>query len=148
MLASVRDGDPNPDDNDLRGRGGDDNPAVPPQPQSPRKDRLGGRGLAASLLLRLSPTHLPRLLRPLPYIAAWFTTSLGLSVYNKFLFGRRHLDFEFPLLTSAVHMCVQFACAAAALRFLRPDLAPARAPPPVAFVTRVVPCALATALDI
>ncbi|KAI9358307.1 triose-phosphate transporter family-domain-containing protein [Zopfochytrium polystomum] len=87
-------------------------------------------------------------LTPLPYIVLWFLLSLTLSVYNKTLFGGSALNFQYPLMTTAVHMCVQFACAAAALRWVRPDWRPKRLPEPRDYFARIVPCGVATGLDI
>ncbi|POS88375.1 hypothetical protein EPUL_000926 [Erysiphe pulchra] len=41
-------------------------------------------------------------------IALWYTFSLFISIYNKWMFDPTHLDFHFPLFTTCLHMIVQF----------------------------------------
>jgi hypothetical protein len=42
------------------------------------------------------------------FILLWYTFSLLLSLYNKWMFAPGHLDFPFPLFVSGLHMAVQF----------------------------------------
>jgi solute carrier family 35 protein C2 len=56
-------------------------------------------------------------------IALWYTFSISISVYNKWMFSKENLDFHFPLFTTSLHMVVQFTCASAVL-FLFPQLRP------------------------
>lgn len=56
-------------------------------------------------------------------IALWYTFSISISVYNKWMFSKENLDFHFPLFTTSLHMVVQFTCASAVLYFL-PHLRP------------------------
>lgn len=51
-------------------------------------------------------------------IGLWYTFSISISVYNKWMFSEDNLDFHFPLFTTSLHMVVQFACASAVLFFL------------------------------
>jgi len=60
-----------------------------------------------------SPTALKRsLLRRIVHIFAlillWYTFSLLLSLYNKWMFAPGHLNFPFPLFVTSLHMVVQF----------------------------------------
>ena len=56
-------------------------------------------------------------------IALWYTFSISISVYNKWMFSKENLDFHFPLFTTSLHMVVQFTCASVVLYFL-PHLRP------------------------
>ncbi|KAI5868313.1 triose-phosphate transporter family-domain-containing protein [Durotheca rogersii] len=99
-------------------------------------------------------------------IGLWYTFSLSISLYNKWMFDSGQLNFAFPLFTTATHMLVQFSLASLVLYFvpsLRPgntthssDLGRSRheAGPerPIMtkmfYLTRIGPCAAATGLDI
>ncbi|KAM0719104.1 hypothetical protein Q7P37_005009 [Cladosporium fusiforme] len=50
-------------------------------------------------------------------IGMWYTFSISISVYNKWMFSKDNLDFHFPLFTTSLHMVVQFTCASAVLFF-------------------------------
>nr|POE74410.1 putative transporter c22e12.01 [Quercus suber] len=106
-------------------------------------------------------------------IALWYSFSISISVYNKWMFSKENLDFHFPLFTTSLHMVIQFSLAATVLYF-RPALRPVRSqapgqghgaqqytsldptqpaqPPPMMtrwfYLTRISPCSTATALDI
>jgi len=41
-------------------------------------------------------------------ILLWYTFSLLLSLYNKWMFAPGHLNFPFPLFVTSLHMVVQF----------------------------------------
>jgi solute carrier family 35 protein C2 len=56
-------------------------------------------------------------------IALWYTFSISISVYNKWMFSKENLDFHFPLFTTSLHMVVQFTCASGVLYFF-PNLRP------------------------
>lgn len=65
-------------------------------------------------------------------IALWYTFSISISVYNKWMFSKDNLDFHYPLFTTSLHMVVQFTCATAVLFFfpqLRPGAAGGSADP-------------------
>lgn len=49
------------------------------------------------------------------YVLLWYAFSISLSVYNKWMFGGKGLDFPFPVLTTALHQAVQSCLAALAL---------------------------------
>ncbi|EME42399.1 hypothetical protein DOTSEDRAFT_54772 [Dothistroma septosporum NZE10] len=51
-------------------------------------------------------------------IALWYTFSISISVYNKWMFSSENLDFHFPLFTTSIHMLVQFSAAAVTIWFL------------------------------
>ncbi|KAK0753926.1 triose-phosphate transporter family-domain-containing protein [Schizothecium vesticola] len=95
-------------------------------------------------------------------IALWYTFSLSISLYNKWMFDPEKLNFAFPLFTTSVHMLVQFSLASIVL-FLFPSLRPqnaSRSDPTqrhdpekplmtkMFYLTRIGPCGLATGLDI
>lgn len=103
-------------------------------------------------------------------IAFWYCCSISISVYNKWMFSKKNLDFHYPLFTTSIHMLVQFALASAVLYFL-PHLRPRQiedtdytrldgadsdtnkpAVKPLMtrwfYLSRIGPCGSATALDI
>ncbi|KAF2724285.1 TPT-domain-containing protein [Polychaeton citri CBS 116435] len=51
-------------------------------------------------------------------IGLWYTFSISISVYNKWMFSKKNLDFHFPLFTTSFHMLVQFTLAALVLFFM------------------------------
>ena len=44
-------------------------------------------------------------------IALWYSFSISISVYNKWMFSKENLDFHFPLFVTSIHMIVQFLLA-------------------------------------
>ncbi|KAL8725837.1 MAG: hypothetical protein Q9181_006269 [Wetmoreana brouardii] len=102
-------------------------------------------------------------------IALWYLFSVSISVYNRWMFGPKTLDFKFPLFTTCMHMAVQFLLACTVLYFLphfrpRADSItnPKNHPPQphreqshskplmtrLFYLTRIGPCGTATGLDI
>ncbi|RKP37644.1 triose-phosphate transporter family-domain-containing protein, partial [Dimargaris cristalligena] len=80
-------------------------------------------------------------------IFIWYCFSTGLSLYNKWLFGKSQMDFSFPLFTSGLHMLIQFILAGAIMLCL-PGQRPRQTPSIRDYFTKVLPCAVATGLDI
>ncbi|KAI5300714.1 Triose-phosphate Transporter [Ascosphaera pollenicola] len=93
-------------------------------------------------------------------ILLWYFFSLSISVYNKWMFSSEHLNFEYPLFTTSLHMAVQFTLATTII-YLWPSLRPGGLSPsdgrPMElkqlisrqfYLTRLVPCGTATSLDI
>ncbi|KAK3175073.1 hypothetical protein OEA41_002319 [Lepraria neglecta] len=102
-------------------------------------------------------------------IASWYLFSLSISIYNKWMFDEKYLNFHFPLFTTCLHMLVQFCLATTVLYFiprLRPrsdsitnphnhfhvrrDVAQDEKPlmTRMFYLTRIGPCGAATGLDI
>ncbi|KAK3362157.1 triose-phosphate transporter family-domain-containing protein [Lasiosphaeria ovina] len=98
-------------------------------------------------------------------IGLWYFFSLCISLYNKWMFDPKKLNFPFPLFTTSMHMLVQFSLALLVLIFvpsLRPqnghrsdrgqsrhELEPEKPPMTKMFyLTRIGPCGVATGLDI
>ncbi|ERF71851.1 hypothetical protein EPUS_01766 [Endocarpon pusillum Z07020] len=105
-------------------------------------------------------------------ILLWYLFSLSISIYNKWMFDKGHLDFHFPLFTTSLHMLVQFCLSTTVLFFipsLRPshlsqpytrlptdptssdNIDPGKPKPvvtPLFWLTRLLPCGAATSLDI
>ncbi|KAL8829833.1 MAG: hypothetical protein Q9191_001785 [Dirinaria sp. TL-2023a] len=102
-------------------------------------------------------------------IAAWYAFSLSISIYNKWMFSPKYLDFHFPLFTTCMHMLVQFTLASLVLYFvprLRPRVDSITNPhnhdsaqeprtdtakplmTRLFYLTRIGPCGVATGLDI
>ncbi|KAJ3340712.1 Triose-phosphate Transporter [Gonapodya sp. JEL0774] len=102
------------------------------------------------------------------YIASWYSLSLTLSVFNKWMFGKPRpegiphvgvltswfnfsepYDYHYPLFTSAIHMAVQFLLSGIALGTVFRSWRPQQwFPPPKFYFVREFPCGLATGLDI
>lgn len=86
-------------------------------------------------------------------ILSWYTFSTLISVYNKWMFSTDKKNFSFPLFVTSFHMLMQFVLSSSAMK-LFPQLVPRRPngttshPSGIDWATKVVPCALATALDI
>ncbi|PWY99311.1 TPT-domain-containing protein [Testicularia cyperi] len=86
-------------------------------------------------------------------ILCWYTFSTAISVYNKWMFSADRHNFSFPLFVTSVHMFMQFGLSALVMR-LFPQVVPRRPngsrsrPSGANWIAKVVPCALATALDI
>lgn len=76
-----------------------------------------------------------------------------MNLYNSWLFSKKRYGFSYPLFVTSMHMIVQFALSSAALALFK-DIAPRgrngkRARPNAKdWLSKVVPCALATAIDI
>ena len=59
----------------------------------------------------LHPPSRPLLRRILTIVLLtllWYAFSLLLSLYNKWMFAPRHLNFPFPLFVTSIHMAMQF----------------------------------------
>lgn len=82
------------------------------------------------------------------YILGWYTLALGLSVYNKWLFGKETFAFPFPLFCTMVHMMIQFCCSFTVLTFISPQYRPTRRPSLHDYLTKVFPCGIASGMDI
>ncbi|KAI5797960.1 triose-phosphate transporter family-domain-containing protein [Peziza echinospora] len=57
------------------------------------------------------------------FIGLWYTFSLMISIYNKWMFSPEHLNFKFPLFVTCLHMLVQFSLASLVL-FAFPQFRP------------------------
>ncbi|KAI8828135.1 triose phosphate transporter [Chytriomyces cf. hyalinus JEL632] len=82
------------------------------------------------------------------YAISWYSTSLSLSLYNKWLFSQDHMNFAYPLFTSTIHMVIQFVISGACLLFIWPSMRPTHIPTPRDYFLKVLPCGMATGLDI
>ncbi|KAG0252730.1 Triose-phosphate Transporter [Mortierella polycephala] len=81
------------------------------------------------------------------YVFAWYGCSTSLSFYNKWLFSPNLHNFRFPLFTTCLHMVAQFALSSLTLSLI-PSLRPKKAPSAKDFGTKIMPCAVASGLDI
>ncbi|KAK9250824.1 triose-phosphate transporter family-domain-containing protein [Lipomyces tetrasporus] len=80
----------------------------------------------ASVPLRLESTNtilLKKIAINATFILLWYTFSLSLSLYNKWMFSGGHLDFRFPLFATSIHMVTQTILAGVILFFI-PRLRP------------------------
>lgn len=51
-------------------------------------------------------------------IVLWYSFSISISVYNKWMFSAENLDFHYPLFVTSLHMLVQFSLASGVLFFI------------------------------
>ncbi|KAK3052786.1 hypothetical protein LTR09_006269 [Extremus antarcticus] len=51
-------------------------------------------------------------------IVLWYSFSISISVYNKWMFSAENLDFHYPLFVTSLHMLVQFSLASGVLYFI------------------------------
>ncbi|GAA5802656.1 hypothetical protein HPULCUR_008130 [Helicostylum pulchrum] len=77
----------------------------------------------------------------------WYTFATILSVYNKWMFSAEYYGFQYPLFVTSFHMIVQFTFSGTSL-LLVPKLRPKKRPSVSDYMYKVLPCALATSLDI
>lgn len=87
------------------------------------------------------------------YILAWYFFSTALSIYNKNLMGKDNWNFNLPLFVSSIHAGLHFVITACLMHFW-PDVFDATRSGKGgritlhSYVTQVVPCAVAAALEI
>ncbi|GAB7344484.1 hypothetical protein MBLNU457_2321t1 [Dothideomycetes sp. NU457] len=107
-------------------------------------------------------------------IALWYTFSISISVFNKWVLSKDNVDFHFPLFFTSFHMIIQFCLAGLVLYFVpsfRPKASDANTEEhryaqvgqsdnttseqpkkPIMtklfYLTRIAPCGAATGLDI
>ncbi|KAF9287064.1 Triose-phosphate Transporter [Mortierella alpina] len=89
----------------------------------------------------------------LSYIAAWYFFSTALSIYNKNLMGKDNWNFNLPLFVSSVHAGLHFVITACLMHFWPDKFDATRSGKGGritmhSYVTQVVPCAVAAALEI
>ncbi|KAJ7594679.1 triose phosphate transporter [Mycena floridula] len=82
------------------------------------------------------------------YIASWFFFATILSVYNKWMFSEKYMNFPYPLLVTTLHVLVQFALAAFVRAVWPQWFRPARNPTLPDYGKKAAPTAIATGLDI
>ncbi|KAF9194878.1 Triose-phosphate Transporter [Haplosporangium sp. Z 767] len=136
------------------------------------KGSMGGnksnsfRDYTPSVIINIgkASTSLPQILMPkkrvaqdiasnLTYIGAWYFFSTALSIYNKNLMGKDNWNFNLPLFVSSVHAGLHFVITACLMHFW-PDVFDATRSGKGGrltihnYVTQVVPCAVAAALEI
>ncbi|KAG2236630.1 hypothetical protein INT48_000185 [Thamnidium elegans] len=81
------------------------------------------------------------------WILMWYIFATILSVYNKWMFSAEYYGFQYPLFVTSFHMIVQFTFSGTSL-LLVPKLRPKKRPSVSDYLYKVLPCALATSLDI
>jgi hypothetical protein len=92
----------------------------------------------------------------LALIGSWFFFSTLMNLYNSWLFSKKRHNFSYPLFTTSMHMFVQFGLSSLLMGVCHRNrkIVPRRpngkraGPKPRDWLYKVVPCALATALDI
>ncbi|KAN0062922.1 hypothetical protein ACQY0O_004743 [Thecaphora frezii] len=87
-------------------------------------------------------------------IGAWYLFSTLISLYNKWMFSPDRYNFSYPLFVTTCHMGMQFFLASVARTLFDEKLVPRKPngekarPSGYEYLSKVVPCAAATALDI
>jgi hypothetical protein len=132
-----------------------DSPILPHDTELTEEDRF-----SLDLHDPLNPTLYPhthpkpdplhrRILTIISFILLWYTFSLLLSLYNKWMFAPSHLNFPFPLFVSSLHMIVQFILSGVVL-WLFPQFRPKRGDWMTTrdYGVKIGPCGAATGLDI
>lgn len=125
----------------------------------PEKEEHGSRGSSELSFEDLVDRHeddlfssrrnfLATTFRTLMFILIWYLFSTGLTIYNKKLLGAKLWEFPAPLLMNTVHFALQAAISSLALRFFWPSMRPTTSITWRDYFIRVVPTAVATALDI
>ncbi|KAG0274755.1 Triose-phosphate Transporter [Linnemannia exigua] len=137
----------------------------------PTEKETGGSGsgfsnYAPSVFINIGRTtsSLPQIVMPkkriaqnvasnFSYILAWYFFSTALSIYNKNLMGKDNWNFNLPLFVSSIHAGLHFVITACLMHFW-PDVFDATRSGKGgritinSYVTQVVPCAVAAALEI
>ncbi|KAL2620507.1 hypothetical protein R1flu_000712 [Riccia fluitans] len=88
------------------------------------------------------------ILKTLILVLVWYIFSTLLTLYNKVLLGMDRGHFPAPLLMNTIHFLMQAIISTVVVRFIKPSLLPALDMSWKDYCLRVVPTALATALDI
>ncbi|SGY60425.1 BQ5605_C007g04429 [Microbotryum silenes-dioicae] len=76
-----------------------------------------------------------------------YSFSSAISVYNKWMFSKEHYNFPYPLFVTSFHMLVQWSLSAIALS-MTARLRSKNRPGLKDFGTKIVPCGVASGLDI
>ncbi|KAK9461257.1 triose-phosphate transporter family-domain-containing protein [Lipomyces oligophaga] len=110
---------------------------VPNKNQWMDQSRSTNRILVAKLFLNVA------------YILLWYTFSLSLSLYNKWMFSDTYLNFKFPLFATSCHMAVQTLLASLILLIFPQFRPPADSRMSwKTYILNIGSCGLATAGDI
>lgn len=87
----------------------------------------GGGSIGTTEEKLVKPTLIKNIILNAVLIGLWYTFSISISVYNKWMFSGDNLDFQFPLFTTSLHMLVQFSLASLVLYFM-PQFRPWNSP--------------------
>ena len=82
------------------------------------------------------------------YICGWFTFSISLHMYNKWLFSKAYYNFPFPLFTTSYQILMHFTMSSIILVYFMPSITPNTRPMKSDFYRRLLPCGVTTGLDI
>ncbi|KAJ7562488.1 hypothetical protein O6H91_03G071100 [Diphasiastrum complanatum] len=91
---------------------------------------------------------LKTVMRTIFFVLVWYIFSTSLTLYNKLLLGAEWGKFPAPLLMNTIHFSMQALISTFMLRFCCPSLLPTASMSWKDYFVRVVPAAIATALDI
>ncbi|KAG5438577.1 hypothetical protein PCANB_002682 [Pneumocystis canis] len=88
------------------------------------------------------------LLINLVFALLWFTFSIILSLYNKWMFSEKHFYFKFPLFSACVHILVEFLISIIIMR-LFPQFQASDTSFEIKYhLAKIVPCGVTTSLEI
>ncbi|KAL1495208.1 hypothetical protein AB1Y20_017072 [Prymnesium parvum] len=107
--------------------------------------RLTSEARPPQWLQALSRSPTCRALRLVGYICLWYALSVGLTLYNKWLFAV--FGFHFPLLTTAYHFTLKLLLARLGMWLLRVSVLPMRRSL-LTMWCRIAPTGVTTALDV
>ncbi|KAG0268157.1 Triose-phosphate Transporter [Actinomortierella ambigua] len=114
---------------------------------------IGGSASSLPQIVMPKKKVVHNIMSNMSYIAAWYFFSTALSIYNKNLMGRDNYNFNLPLFVSSIHAGLHFVITACLMHFWpnRFDATQSGKGGRLtmhSYVTKVVPCAVAAALEI
>ncbi|KAH9270072.1 hypothetical protein BASA83_007903 [Batrachochytrium salamandrivorans] len=117
------------------------------RPVYPKSGVSGSQSVASEL--SPSPAYTwAKTIKVLLIIGSWYTTSISLHLLNKWTFSRDHYAFPFPMLTTMFQMMFQFGLSSLVIVLAFPHLLPNRPPSIFGYMQMVLPCGIATGLDL
>ncbi|KAH6594247.1 hypothetical protein BASA50_006719 [Batrachochytrium salamandrivorans] len=117
------------------------------RPVYPKSGVSGSQSVASEL--SPSPVYTwAKTIKVLLIIGSWYTTSISLHLLNKWTFSRDHYAFPFPMLTTMFQMMFQFGLSSLVIVLAFPHLLPNRPPSILGYMQMVLPCGIATGLDL
>ncbi|KTW30170.1 hypothetical protein T552_00647 [Pneumocystis carinii B80] len=82
------------------------------------------------------------------FISSWFFFSILLSLYNKWLFSDKHLNFTFPLFAGSIHIVIEYFFSIIIMKLFPQFQPPSNSFEMKDYLTKIIPCGVATSLEI
>ncbi|EMR10897.1 hypothetical protein PNEG_01043 [Pneumocystis murina B123] len=82
------------------------------------------------------------------FMFSWFFFSILLSMYNKWLFSEKHLNFTLPLFAGCVHIVIEYCFSIIIMKLFPQFRPPINSFEMIDNLTKVIPCGVATSLEI